>query len=319
MTNGATWSAGTASAAPGQKARGMLPVPGTAVQMPITLIHGARPGPQVLVTGGVHGGEYPAIEAAIRTARDLDPGQAAGRVAVVHPYGISAFHARLQYLVPEDGKNPNRVFPGKATGTVSERMAYTLMETLVAGTSAWVDLHGGDIHEALVPFTIYSDGASPDVVAKSRAMAEAFGIPNIIVSQSIAGGTYGAAASRGIPAILAEAGGIGQLDERDVATLLRGVRNVLRLLGVTPGAPEPVPPATFLSRFVWLRSEHTGCWYPSVRAGERVTEGQTIGVIKNYWGDVLVEHKAPASGVALFVVTSLAISPTDPLVGIGAT
>ncbi len=319
MTNGATWSVGTANAGSGQKARGVLPVPGTTVQMPITLIHGARPGPQILVSGGVHGGEYPAIETAIRIARELDPGQVSGRVAVVHPYGISAFHARLQYLVPEDGKNPNRVFPGKATGTVSERMAHTLFEALVVGTSAWVDLHGGDLHEALVPFTVYSDGAAPEIVAKSRAMAEAFGISNIIVSQSIAGGTYGAAASRGIPAILSEAGGVGQLEEKDVATLLRGVRNVLRLLGVVPGAPEPVPPPTRLSKFVWLRSEHTGCWYPSVRAGDRVTEGQPIGVIKDYWGDVLAEHKAPASGVVIFIVTSLAINPTDPLVGIGAT
>ena len=319
MATESIWSVGTANAARGQKARGLLAVPGTSVQMPITLIHGARPGPRVLVTGGVHGGEYPAIETVIRTARELDPGQVSGRVAVVHPYGITAFHARLQYLVPEDGKNPNRVFPGKATGTVSERMAFTLFETLVSGTDAWVDLHGGDIHEALIPFTVYSDGAAPEVVAKSRAMAEAFGISNIIVSQSIAGGTYGAAASRGIPAILSEAGGVGQLEEPDVAILVRGVRNVLRLLGVVPGAPEPVAPPTRLSKFVWLRSEHTGCWYPSVRAGDRVNEGERIGVTKDYWGDVLAEHKAPATGVVIFIVTSLAISPTDPLIGVGAS
>jgi predicted deacylase len=286
--------------------------------MPLTLINGARPGPMVLITGGVHGGEYPGIETAIRVARDLDPGQVNGRVAVVHPYGISAFHARLQYLVPEDGKNPNRVFPGRATGTVSERMAFALVETLAADANAWMDLHGGDIHEALVPFTIYSDAGPAEVVARARAMAECFGISNIIISQSISGGTYGVAASRGIPAILSEAGGVGQLDEGNVAILLRGVRNVLRLLGVTPGAPEPAPALHVMTQFVWLRSEHAGCWYPSVRAGEHVTAGQVIGVIKDYWGDVLVEHRAPASGVVIFVVTSLAINPTDPLVGIGA-
>ena len=56
MATDSIWSVGTASAARGQKARGMLPIAGTSVQMPITLIHGARPGPQVLITGGVHGG-----------------------------------------------------------------------------------------------------------------------------------------------------------------------------------------------------------------------------------------------------------------------
>ncbi len=316
--NNATWSVGTASAAPGQKARGVLPVPGTGLEMPLTLVNGAKPGPLVLVTAGVHGGEYPGIEAAIRFARDLDPKQVSGRVAIVHIYGISAFHARQQYLVPEDGKNPNRVFPGRATGTVSERMASTLMETLAGGASAWIDLHGGDIHEALEPFTIYSDGAAPDVVARARAMAEAFGIRHIITSQSIAGGTYGVAASRGVPAILSEAGGVGQLDEPSVALLLKGLANVMRLLNVLPGKPEPVPPATVFTQFAWLRSEHRGCWYPVVRAGERVRQGQAIGVIKDYWGDPVAEHRASVDGVVLFVVTSLAINPTDPLVGIGA-
>ncbi|MGH2404155.1 MAG: M14 family metallopeptidase, partial [bacterium] len=241
----ALWSVGTASAAPGEKARGVLPVPGTGLQLPLTLAYGAQPGPLVLVTGGVHGGEYPGIEAAIRLARELDPTMMRGRVAIVHIYSLSAFHARLQYLVPEDGKNPNRVFPGKATGTVSERLAHVLMETLVAGADAWVDLHGGDIHEELDPFTIYSDGAAADVVAKSRAMAEAYGIPHIIRSQSIAGGTYGAASSRGVPAILTEAGGVGQLDEGSVAVHLKGLRNVLRLLGVLPEEPQPGPPPTY--------------------------------------------------------------------------
>ena len=318
MTNDTTFAAGTASAAPGQKARGVLPVPGTGLEMPLTLVNGVRPGPTVLVTGGVHGGEYPAIEAAIRLARDLDPGHVSGQVAIVHIYGISAFHARLQYLVPEDGKNPNRVFPGRATGTVSERMAAALMETLVAGSDAWVDLHGGDIHEALVPFTIFSDAGAPDVVARARAIAEAFGIPSIITSQSIAGGTYGAAAAHGVPAILSEAGGVGQLDEGSVAVLFRGLHNVLRLLGALPGQPDPVAPPVYLRQFVWLRSDHRGCWYPAVRAGDRVTQGQVVGVIKDYWGDPLAEHRAPVGGTVMFVVTSLAINPTDPLLAVGA-
>jgi hypothetical protein len=271
----------------------------------------------VLVSGGVHGGEYPAIEAAIRLARELDPSQITGRVAVVHIYGISAFHARLQYLVPEDGKNPNRVFPGMATGTVSERMAATVMDTLAPQAAAWIDLHGGDIHEALEPFTIFSGGGAPEVTAKAREMAEAYGIRYIMRSQAIAGGTYGAATGRGLPAILTEAGGVGQLDEPNVAVHLKGLRNVLRLLGVLSGKPEPVAPPSHMTQFVWLRSEHRGCWYPAVRAGERVAKGQLIGTIKDYWGDPVAEHRAPDEGVILFVVTSLAINPTDPLTGIG--
>lgn len=308
---------GSASAAAGEKARGVLAIPGTGVEMPLTVVHGARDGPTVLVTAGVHGGEYPCIEAAIRTARDLDPARVAGRIAIIHLYGVSAFHARQQYLTPEDGKNPNRVFPGRATGTVSERMAAAVM-ALAASADAWIDLHGGDVHEALVPFVICSEAGPPAVAAKARAMADAFGIPHVIVSSSVGGGTYAAAAAQGIPAILAEAGGQGVLDEASVAVLASGVRRVLGHLGVLPEPPPSPAPVEVFRRFVWVRAEHRGCWYPGVRAGDRVVDGQLLGVIRDYWGDPLVEHRAPAAGLVLFVVTSLAINPSDPLVGIGA-
>lgn len=202
-------------AAQGEKVTGFLSVPGTTVRMPMTLVHGAEPGPSVLITGGVHGGEYPGIEAAIRLAADLDPGHVRGRVVVIHIVSPLAFHARQQYVVPQDNKNPNRQFPGNARGTVTERMAHAIMSEVVPQVDAWVDLHGGDIHEALVPFTIYSDAAAPEVVAKSRALAEVYGIEYVVASNSVAGGTYGAAAAVEVPCILTEAGQVGQLDEEN--------------------------------------------------------------------------------------------------------
>jgi len=183
---------------------------------------------------------------------------------------------------------------------------------------AWVDLHGGDIHEALVPFTIYSDVAEPDVVARSRAMAAAYGIPNVIASASVKGGTYSAAAAAGVPAILAEAGQVGRLDEDCVAIHLKGCRNVLRSLGVLPGEPEPVEPVRALSRFEWRFAGQSGCWYPSVALGDTVEEGQPVGRVRDYFGETLQEYVAPASGIVLFLVTSLAMNEGDPLLAVGA-
>ena len=64
---------GALRAAPGTKVTGFLEVPGTPIAMPVTVVRGAAPGPVLSVTAGVHGGEYPGIEAAIQTARALDP------------------------------------------------------------------------------------------------------------------------------------------------------------------------------------------------------------------------------------------------------
>jgi predicted deacylase len=313
----AAWGVGGIEARVGERASGHLDVPGTMVRMPVTVIHGAAAGPHVLVTGGVHGGEYPGIEAAIRLSRELDPAEVSGAVVVVHAVSPLAFFARQQYVVPQDGKNPNRQFPGNALGTVTERMAYTLMSEVVSGMDAWIDLHGGDIHEALVPFTIYSDVAEEPVVARSRAMAEVYGIRYVLASDSVKGGTYSAAAAAGIPAILAEAGQVGQLDEASVAIHLKGCRNVLRHLEVVPGEPEPVAPVTRLREFRWLRSQQAGCWYPAVRIGQTVQEHQSVGVVRDFFGNTLEGYRAPGTGVVLFMVTSLAMNEGDPLLAVG--
>ncbi len=308
---------GNTTAKPSTKAAGFLEVPDTGVRMPMTIVNGGAPGPGVLITAGVHGGEYPPIEATIRLARDLDPTRVCGQVVVIPIVNPLAFQARQQYVVPQDGKNLNRQFPGNASGTYSERMAYIIMTEVVSKVDVWLDLHGGDIHEALVPFTIYSDSAAADVVSRSRELAEAYGIKYVVASDSVKGATYGASAAAGVPSILAEAGQVGQLDEENTLIHIKGCRNVLQHLGVLPGDPDPVAPIKLLQEFSWLRAEQMGCWYPSVKIGDIVEAGQLIGVIKNYFGDSLAECHAPAPGTVLFLVTSLAVNEEDPLVGIG--
>lgn len=304
-------------AEPGSKATGFLEVSGTAVRMPVTVVNGTQTGPSVLISGGVHGGEYPGIEAAIALAAELDPTQVRGQVVVIHIVSPLAFHARQQYVVPQDGKNPNRQFPGSALGTVTERMAHLIMTQVVPQVDAWVDMHGGDIHEALVPFTIYSDAAAPHVQERARAMAAVYGIDYVIARASVAGGTYGAAGARGVPCILTEAGQVGQLDAESTQVHLRGCRNVLRHLGVLPGQPDPVAPIKLLRDFPWLRAEQSGCWYPAVGVGANVQAGQVVGVIKDYFGCLLAEYRSPASGVVLFIATSLAMNAEDPLLAVG--
>jgi hypothetical protein len=49
-----------------------------------------------------------------------------------------------------------------------------------------------------------------------------------------------------------------------------------------------------------------------------VTEGQSIGELRDYFGDTLAHVVAPIGGVVLYRVTSLAVDQGDPLVGIGA-
>jgi len=92
----------------------------------------------------------------------------------------------------------------------------------------------------------------------------------------------------------------------------------MRHLKMIPGNAPEITPSTLLERFLWLRSEHEGFWYPAIAVNDRVKAGQNLGVIKDYEGRVLQTGISPADGVVLFLVSSLAINGNDPLLAVGA-
>ena len=105
----------------GTKLRTMLPVPDTMTKIPLTVINGVEDGPTLLITAGIHGGEYPGIAAAIELGRDIEPEHVHGCLIILHPVNIQGFWARREFIVPEDGKNLNRVFPGTPLGTLADK------------------------------------------------------------------------------------------------------------------------------------------------------------------------------------------------------
>jgi hypothetical protein len=310
---------GALSAGRGEKRYGVneFPVQGQTYRLPMWLINGSGDGPTLAVTGGVHAAEYASIAAALELGRSLDPKDLRGKVIVVPVMNMPGFTARSIYTCPLDGKNINRVFPGKEGGTASEQIADWVFRNVMSQAGYYVDLHGGDLIEALVPFTIFFRSGNAQVDQKSLDMAKAFGIP-ILVSSETPGSTFSSASRAGIPSILTESGGQGIWPPEDVALHVNGLHRVMRRLDMLAGgAPEPVA-CTVLERFLWLRSEHEGFWYPAVAVKDSVKAGQDVGYVKDWEGRVLQKAVSPADGRVLFIVTSLAINQNDPLLAVGA-
>ncbi len=133
--------------------------------------------------------------------------------------------------------------------------------------------------EALEPFALYDAGPGE---ASARELAIAYGLGYIIRQEpgpdrAVGGTTSAAAASAGIPAIIAEAGGCGLVQQVAVDAHVRGLDRVLTLLGMVPGAgvgagagAGMVPgagvgagagqPPVHLRRFIWLRCDDAGWW-----------------------------------------------------------
>ena len=88
-----------------------------------------------------------------------------------------AFRARTPFVVPDDGKNLNRCFPGDPAGTLADRLAYDAFTQLISGSDALVDAHTGDMVEALEPFALYDTGPAE---ARARELASAYGLGYVI-------------------------------------------------------------------------------------------------------------------------------------------
>ena len=289
------------------------------LEQPAFEARGERDGPHVALIAGVHGCEYASILAVVRFMNELDTGELSGSIMAVPVVSMQSFERRAPFVVPEDGKNLNRCFPGTYEGTYTDALARSIFDELIAPADFVIDLHGGDLVEALEPFAIYD--ASP-VEERARALAVAFGLPYVVredPAEGLAGMTCSAAAQSGIPAIIAEAGGCGQLEEEAVALLVGGVWNALRSLEMLPGVVEP--PAReqrLVGAFDWLRCRDAGFWQSSVAAGDEVSQGQFLGRVTTLHGEVTEEIHAPRDGVVLFLTTSAAVSDDGLLLGLGA-
>lgn len=210
------------------------------LDVPALEITGTADGPLLTVIAGVHGCEY-SSQAGLRAwAGRLAGRELRGRVVAVPVLNLPSFWARTPFVVPEDGKNLNRQFPGNASGSLAERLAYDTFTKVITGSDALIDMHAGDMVEALQPFALYDAGPSE---ARAREMASAYGLGYVIRQEpgpdrAVGGTSSAAAAEIGIPAIIAEAGGCGLVERAAVEAHVRGLNRVLALLGMSEG---PMP------------------------------------------------------------------------------
>ena len=299
------------------KSQKYVSVPGTEMTLPVTEIIGSEEGKTITLSAGVHSREYIGVQTLIELAQELDPQQVRGKVIMLHSCNYQGFLQRSADVVPPDGKNLNREFPGNSRGTAAQQLAFFLEQEYIQASDYLVDLHSGGFCEALTPHLYFHGTAAPEVCAVSHRMGELTTLPYLVES-SAENGFYSWAGQRGVPAILLERGGCGLVVPDLIQEHKQDVLRILRGLGFLEDRVEEKPVAhQIITNAFYEDAPVSGCWYPAKAPGNLIRQGEVLGVIRDIFGNALFQARAMVNGVILYQTASLGIEQGTPMVAYG--
>jgi uncharacterized protein len=322
-----SFTVGTAVAKRGERAYGALIVPpgvDSGMEIPVAVIHGAKPGPVLALVAGAHGTEYASVVALTRIIARIDPKTLAGTVIVAPLLNLASFEQMTVHVNPVDKKGMNGNYPGDPAGTQTQRALAIVAEQVVKPADVVIDLHGGDLDEDLRPYSYWVRGGNAAQDSSDKPLALAFGLDYIIlldldISQPAGRRTLsGYALSLGKRTVVAEAGRSGISSTGDVNALIEGCLNVMGELKMTDRAAPPVPHPVWIGSAQRVRADGPWMFYQTVERGDYVMAGAKVGYITDYLGRPKGDVLAPMTGVVTFIRGVPSMWKGAALVNIGA-
>lgn len=298
----------------GEKKTVEIPVPG-AKPLRAIVFCGANHGRKLVLTAGVHGCEYVGILALRRLEEELNPAELSGTVVLLPLINSSGFYAGVKQIVPEDGRNLNRAFPGNESGTLSSRLAFVLEQVLYPAADFLADFHGGDHNQELTPLVFFPTAGEEAVNCAALEAAKSLTV-SYRVRSTANNGLYSWAVQRGIPAVLIERGGAGRWSEQEVSDCCADARALLRHFGILPGENE-FRQQTEIAEAVYEEAVSNGFWYPLTNAGARVLKDELLGYMETEDRKKIQEVRARFDGIVLYDTFALGVKAGDLLIAYG--
>lgn len=320
---------------PGEKKHGVLNISeffadGQSMEIPFTVIHGTEEGKTLYVQVAQHGSEVMGLDALRRLIPELDPDEMKGTLIYCLPNPL-AFRERKRATIfdPKPG-GMNRVWPGDPEGSLTERMAHKIFTELVSHADEVIDLHTAT-RKCPVWVFYEADGVSElapsETAQRSEDMAHLFGAPIMYVEAEAYGGRKTLRANcvdTGVPAIVPELGGHGHFDEKAIMITYRGLKNIMKDLGIIEGEVEL--PDTQV-KLEWLSepkkynayAQKGGIFIPEVDLGDIVEKGDRLGYIYSpRTFETLEVIKAPQTGYVFTIKENPVVHQGDSLIAVPA-
>ena len=284
-----TWTNGTA-------------IEGFVVPVPVIVLNGTGPGPVLCMTAAVHGDELNGIEVVRRVLDDIDVEELNGAVIGVPIVNIQGFYRGQRYL--PDRRDLNRYFPGNERGSSATRMAHSFFNEVIRHCSALIDLHTGSLNRTNLP-QVRADLRSPQIARITQGV----GATVVLHSAGDKGSLRRAANDAGIPSVTFEMGEPMRVQSEQVEHGAKAIETLMYALGMTKqrrywGDPEAVYYAS-----KWVRVDNGGILFSDVALGERVSEGELLGVVTDPLSNQQYRIYAPVKGRVLGMALNQVVLP----------
>lgn len=283
---------------------------GANIRIPIHVRRAPQPGPAVFVTAALHGNEINGTGAIRQLIADDTFLLQRGTVVLVPVLNILGFERHSRYL--PDRRDLNRAFPGSPRGSLASRMAHKIFTELVSRCDYGLDIHTAAVRRTNYP-NVRGDLQNPDVLR----IAKAFGCEVIVNGAGPKGSLRREACKAGCPTIIMEGGEVSKVEPGVVASSVRGVKNVLRELGMLAGDQEFPNYQVTIEKSKWVRAERGGFLHFHVMPGELITAGQPIATNATLLGREQNVMYAPFDAVVIGMTTLPAVSPGEPICNLG--
>ena len=249
----------------------------TKIHLNINVYRSENPGPTMLVLAGVHGDEINGVEIVRRTIalgmfEDLKCGNVIA-IPVLNIYGFNNFSREVP-----DGKDVNRSFPGKLTGSLASRVAAILSKKVLPLVDFAIDFHTGGHSNYNFPQIRYTKD-NPE----SRELAEAFNPPFLVANRPIRKSLRKTALDMGKPVLVYEGGENLRFDGFSIEKGLAGIRKLMKAKGMTDKAFDPGK-TIHITKAFWIRAARAGIFRWSKCSGHEVKRGEPLGVINDPYG-----------------------------------
>lgn len=271
-------------------------------------------GPDLLITGGVHGDEFEPM-AAIRRLASLFEQHAfeaaafCGTVTLIPVVNEAAF--LRGHRCADDGLDLARTCPGRPDGSVTEQTAWAFSEA-IRKADYYIDLHTGGTELSVYPLSGYVLHPDAVILETQRRMARAFNLPVVWgTSAALEGRSLSVARDANVPAIYCEYLGSATCDPAGIGAYVDGCLDVMSELGML----NRERPASRIDHFVedaqpnaghmqiCNPSPATGYFETNVKPGDAVRAGDSLGTVFPLDGSPPTRIQAIQSGIVLVLRT----------------